>query len=251
MVASSQQAWSQFWEGVRGYWRGVRWLIKHPGVFVLLSLPWMFAVLALGMGLRAFWVHGGPWLNQMLIGWFPGGNSEWHLMFLLLVIKVLAWFSAFIICLVVSSAVLGILSSPIYEFISVRVEQEILGRERVDIPWSRYPSLLFGEVVKAVIVTLVPLVMLVIPGVNLFAGLVAAFLLGWDFYDYPLARRGWSIRERWSFVRREFWTVLGFGFWLAIPLLQIILVPMAVAGGTILNVEALKRRDKEIAGFKS
>jgi uncharacterized protein involved in cysteine biosynthesis len=84
--------------------------------------------------------------------------------------------------------------------------------------------------------------MLLIPGVNLFAGLIAAFLIGWDFYDFPLARRGWSFKERFNFVTKEFWTVLGFGLWLAIPFVHILLVPLAAAGGTILNLEALARR---------
>lgn len=231
-----------FATGLEGYWRGVKWLLARPSMLLALTIPWILAIAAFGAGMWAFWTMGSGWLTTVMMGWFASWNDHWAWELAYVLVKGLMWFSVLLMCLVTSAVVLGLAASPVYEFISLRIERDLLGEQHFKVSWRRIPRLLMGEVIKAAVVTLVPLCLLLIPGVNLFAGLCAAFLLGWDFYDYPLARRGWSLSERWRFVRSEFWTVLGFGIWLSIPVVQIVLVPMAVAGGTILNIEALKRR---------
>jgi CysZ protein len=239
---------NEFVVGFHGFLRGIAWLTKNPKMIVLLIIPWILALVAFGFGLYGFWVYGNPWVTKLLLMWFTSWGEGWVWEVFYVFVKALLWFSVLLFCLVASAAVLGIVSSPIYEIISVKIEREVLGEGKYELPWSAYPKLLVGEVVKAIAVTFIPLVMLIIPGVNILAGVVAAFLMGWDFYDYPLARRGWSIQKRWRFVRSEFWTVLGFGVWLAIPVVQIVFVPMAVAGGTLLNVEALQRRGLAASG---
>ena len=133
-------------------------------------------------------------------------------------------------------------ASPVNEYISVRVERDLVMDGPESVSWRRIPKVLAGEFLKAFVVIFLPLMLMFIPIVNIFAGFLSAFLIGWDFYDYPLARRGWGFKERFKFVVREFWTILGFGLWLMVPLVHLFLVPLAVAGGTILNVEALARR---------
>jgi uncharacterized protein involved in cysteine biosynthesis len=151
--------------------------------------------------------------------------------------------SLFLLCIISAIAVMAAIASPVNEYISIRVERDLLGSEAEPLAWSKMPKVLAGEFLKAFIVIAVPAVLLFIPGVNLLAGLVAAFLIGWDFYDYPLARRGWGFKQRTKFVLGEFWTILGFGIWLAIPIVHVFLVPLAVAGGTILNIEALAKKN--------
>ncbi|MCX6125331.1 MAG: EI24 domain-containing protein [Proteobacteria bacterium] len=241
---------SEFATGARGFWRGVQWLVGHPSMLLLLVVPWLFGLFAFAGGIYVAWTLGDSWVSSVLLSWFASWQDEWGLSVLYIVIKGLVWFSILLLSLVGAVVIAGVVASPVYEVISVRIERELLGEQYYRIPWARMPGLLFGEACKAMLVLSVPLMMLLIPGVNLVAGVAAAFLLGWDFYDYPLARRGWSLRDRWNFVRSEFWTVLGFGIWLAIPVVQMVLVPMAVAGGTILNVEALKRRGFATAQIK-
>lgn len=238
----AKSAAKDFATGFKGYWRGVQWLSKHPAMIWLLMVPWFLGAGAFVVGIWAFWTMGDGWVTSILMGWFSSWNQQWGWEFLYILIKALVWFSVLVMCLLSAAVVVGVIASPIYEMISVRIEQELLGDQHYKIPWNRMLNVFGGEVLKALVVMIVPLILILIPGVNIFAGLVAAFLFGWDFYDYPLARRGWSFSERWRFVRSEFWTILGFGIWLIIPGVQIVLVPMAVAGGTILNIEALKRR---------
>ena len=232
----------EFATGVEGYWRGVRWLISKPTMLLLLLVPFTLAILAFAGGIWLFWSMGNAWLTKLLMAWFVNWNDHWAWALAYTVVKALMWFSILLVCLVTSIVVAGVVSSPVYELISAKIERELLGEANHSVPLAQMPRLILGEIMKAVIVTIVPIGLMIIPGVNLFAGFIAAFLLGWDFYDYPLARRGWSLSKRWRFVRSEFWTVLGFGIWLVIPIAQILFVPMAVAGGTILNIEALQRR---------
>ena len=231
-----------FATGVEGYWRGVRWLISKPAMLLLLLVPLAFAILAFAGGMWLFWEMGNAWLTKLLMAWFSNWSDHWAWGLAYTVVKALMWFSILLVCLVSALGVLGIVSAPVYELISAKIERELLGKSRHAVPLSQMPRLMMGEVVKALIITLIPIGLMLVPGVNLFAGLIAAFLLGWDFYDYPLARRGWSFSKRWRFVLSEFWTVVGFGIWLIIPVVQILFVPMAVAGGTILNIEALQLR---------
>ena len=80
------------------------------------------------------------------------------------------------------------------------------------------------------------------PGINIISPFVTAFLLGWDFFDYPLARRGLSFKERKSLAFKSKWRILGLGLWLLIPFVQILFLPMAVSGGTMLGLEALQKK---------
>ena len=233
---------TEFAKGLAGYWLGVQWLFRRPSTLILLLIPWTLGVFAFAAGIYFAWTVGDSWVTATLMKLFSTWQESAFWEVLYAVCKGLLWFSILLLCLVSALVVAGIAASPVYEVISIRVEEDLLGKQSYTLPWSRLPKLLLGEALKGVLVVGVPLVMFVIPGLNLFAGLVAAFMLGWNFYDFPLARRGWGFRQRWSFVRSEFWAVLGFGIWLVIPVVQMLLVPMAVAGGTILNIEALKRR---------
>jgi CysZ protein len=81
-----------------------------------------------------------------------------------------------------------------------------------------------------------------LPGVGQLVSLVGvgltAVYLGIDYVDWPAARRNWSVGDRVAFTRRQLPAVTGFGtgVWvlLFIPLLNLLFMPAAVAGGTML-----------------
>lgn len=156
-------------------------------------------------------------------------------------IKTLVVLGALIGILVSSLILSSILASPVYELISLRVEQSM--GENIVTTESRFFSFstILVEVKKAVIILGVSMFLLFIPGINVISILVTAFLVGWNFFDYPLARRGWSFGDRWKAAMSDVWAVTGFGLWLVIPFIQVVLMPLAVSGGTMLGVEYLKR----------
>jgi len=72
--------------------------------------------------------------------------------------------------------------------------------------------------------------------------LVCGWMLAWDFVDYPLALRGVSLAERFSWVGRNFGAFTFFGIlWtllVATPGMVLLILPMGVAGATRLVVAA-------------
>jgi uncharacterized protein involved in cysteine biosynthesis len=221
-------------------------MLKHPAMLSLSVIPFLFGLMGFVVAVTMLMRSGSAWMDQRLTGmmmvWFSGWSDEWYWMAFYWIVKALMFASVLTLGAVMAMATTMALASPVNEYISVRVERDLLGVTTGEVSWRDMPRVLFGELAKASVVILVPTLMLWVPGVNIFAGVVAAFLLGWDFYDYPLARRGWGFGQRMAFVAGEFWTVLGFGLWLAIPVVHLFLLPLAVAGGTILNVEALARK---------
>jgi CysZ protein len=83
-----------------------------------------------------------------------------------------------------------------------------------------------------------------IPGlgqvISLIGFALTAVYLGIDYVDWPAARRNWSVGDRVSFTRRQLPAVAGFGtgVWLLlfIPLINLLFMPAAVAGGTMLFI---------------
>ena len=215
-------------------------------MLMLSVIPFLLGLIGFVFAVSLLIQYGNTWidaqLTSMMMAWFSGWSDQWYWMALYWIVKGLLFASVLMLGVVTALALTMALASPVNEYISVRVERDLLGVSASEVSWRDMPRVLAGEFGKALVVIFVPTLLLFIPGVNILAGLVAAFLVGWDFYDYPLARRGWGFGRRVAFVTREFWTVFGFGIWLAIPVAHIFLLPLAVAGGTILNLEALARK---------
>ncbi len=237
---------NSFFKGMSGYVRGARWLRAHPILLLLSGVPFLAALIGMVTGIMILFPSAYSWSTSVLLPWLSQGSDFWLWTVLFWIFKGLLVVSVFLLSLVSAMLLMVALTSPINEYISVRVERDMLGEDLQPLPWGRLikilPKVMAGELLKTFLIVTVPLVMLFIPGVNLLAGFVAVFLIGWDFYDYPLVRRNWGFGQRFKFAMGEFWTVFGFGLWMVIPVLHVFLVPLAVAGGTILNVEALSRK---------
>jgi uncharacterized protein involved in cysteine biosynthesis len=208
----------------------------------LLFVPWLYGILSFSSGFAWFVNH-----DDSLLAWFVtrpiqgAGFISWLGYY---VFKVLIYLSALIFTATLATLVMSIASSPIYEVISGAIDREELGHAAPSLGWAAALRVAIAEVKKVFLILMVSFVFLVIPGVNLLATVAAAFLLGWDVFDYPLARRGWTLKQRRQLVLREFWAVLGLGLWMVIPFGQILTIPLAIAGGTRLSLDALKRHPR-------
>ena len=225
--------------GLATYLAGVRWLRRHPRYLLLLTVPGILGALIFVGGMSLFIAESGT-----LGGWLlhaPRPEQAWTAVALYRTGEVLLYIAATILVALGSLLFMNIAASPIYEVISVAVERDVTGRE----PASPGLSLkvMLVEAKKVLLIFGASILLLLIPGAHVISTLICAFLVGWDFFDYPLARRGWSLGARLRLVFREFWSVLGFGLWLLIPFAQIVMLPLAVAGGTLLNLEALRKRE--------
>ena len=223
--------------GLRVYLRGIQWLKAHPRYLVLLAAPSLVGLLFLVGGLSLFSAN-----DEKVMGWILFTQPEAGLMSLVYyACKILLYLALTVLTLVFSLLLMNILMSPVYEVISAAVERDVTGVAPPAVGFLGSVRVMFVELKKVVFIFGVSILLLLIPGLNVLSTLVCAFLVGWDFFDYPLARRGWTFGQRFRLVSRNFWAVTGLGLWLVIPFAQIIMLPLAVAGGTLLNLEALKR----------
>lgn len=90
------------------------------------------------------------------------------------------------------------------------------------------------------------LLSLLVPGVGavLYSGIgfgLTIFYLALDYIDWPASRRGLDARARFGWVRGHVGVALGFGLgaWvlLFVPVLNLLLMPAAVCGGTLLYLD--------------
>ncbi len=221
--------------GAKTYAKGVVWLKNHPFYLGLLMVPTLVALFGM-LGAGALFVHyhaelQGFFLTEPKDGWFR---------MLLYFLSLFVFYVAAVIAVLLIGAVLSnLLASPIYESISQAIEREFKPGQAIELSFWQSLKLFPEELKKILLVGILSLVLFIIPGLNLLALFGTAWLVAWDFYDYPLARRGMRLKERLKLAGRDMWSIMGLGLWFLIPILQLILVPMAVVGGTLLSLERL------------
>ncbi len=228
-------------KGLSQFVRGVVWLRQHPRFVFMLMVPWLGGILAMIGSVALFVSYQAEIVTSLLFA-----KPEAGVMLLVYwLCQALLYLGSLVIALLAGVLMVTVIASPIYEFISIAVEREITGRSPPELGWSALVRVVVDEAKKAGLMILVSVVLLLIPGLNVLAILGAAVMMGWSFYDYAPARHGLSFSERVGLLKRDFWRILGFGLWLVIPFIQIVLIPLAIVGGTMLGVEGLKKEQLE------
>ncbi|MCA9582848.1 MAG: EI24 domain-containing protein [Myxococcales bacterium] len=229
--------------------------MRHPR----LALIWVWPVLlftgclATGIWLAFSWdesllatVWSRP--DGQEAGWWPAMLRFLYGAAAFLIAVVLS-----VVALVAALLVANVLGAPFNDALGERVERQLL----VETPEAVSPGVLL-DLVRSVRMELskmalyaavmVPLFLLswLVPVVGqvLYAIVgfgFTTFYLAFDFVDGPASRRGWGFRRRLALFRTHAGAMagLGMGIWLilAIPLVNLLLVPAAVAGGTILFLD--------------
>jgi uncharacterized protein involved in cysteine biosynthesis len=218
------------------FWRGCVWLKNNPLYLFVLFIPIFLAVTAIGFAWGFFWKYDADlfaWLLPKGQGLFGGG--VYYLS------KIAIYFSVLILAPLLCVLMANILSSPFYEFVSLRVERDYGVSRDFTLSFSATLKLYFEEIKKLLFIFTISIIFLIIPGFHLLSPLISVFLIGWEFYDFPCARRGWGYKRRLYFVLNNFWGVVGLGCFAAIPFLCVITMPLAVVGGTMLAVEDIQQ----------
>jgi CysZ protein len=227
----------QFRHGFAAYLLGLRWLRAHKVYWALLLLPMILGFAIVGSGWSLFWTQQDFIFDLVL---FSQPDSWWGMIFWYIG-KFFVVLGVITLGLVSAILLVNVISSPVYDYVSIAVERDIAGSHHELSLWNSL-KMIPEELKRTGFILLVSLVVLMIPVLNTLTFVVTAFLLGWDFYDYPLSRRGWSFAKRLRFVTGHFWSVMGFGLWLIIPLVQFVMSPFAVVGGTLLAMEHVQER---------
>lgn len=230
-----------FLEGVKTFPEGVFWLLRHPRYLFLLFLP-----TAIGLTLFSF---GSGWVvdNQALLmdKLYLDKPSEWWWLVLYYIGMAFVYLGIAITLVLAFFLVTNIIAAPIYDIVSSAVEKKVAPDDFEEISLWRSLLLIGEEVKKALFILAITVGLLIVPVVNVLAFPVAAFFLAWDFFDYPLARRGFSFRQRLAYATRHAPKLVGFGLWLSVPIVQFFIMPLAVAGGAMLGMRAIQQGNKD------
>jgi len=233
-------ALKNFLEGTRFFVKGCYWLFIHPKYLLMLLLPMALALGCVFFGLKFVFSYADFWIIK-IFSFYQSDGWWWSSVFF--VLKVIYYSLCIIFGVFFYTLIVGIIASPVYDHISAVIEKEILGRSINSLSFLASLKLIKEELKKVLFIFVISVVLFLVPGLNLLSPLITAFFVGWEFYDYPLARRGWGFRKRLIYVLGNFWSITGLG---CIVLIPIFLMPLAVVGGTMLALEHMK--NKKIGG---
>jgi len=226
--------------GVRAFVDGAR-IARRPDLLHFTLIPALISLVVIGFGTWFAFDQIGSWgesLSQQLPSWL--GFLEFILVPLLYLIGVVLGIWLFgLLAVVIASPFLGILSSA--------VELKVYGSSPDDTTtwWRTIGATLGREARKfgyhlprllgVFVLTLIPLVNAAAPAIWLLFG---AWTMAVQFVDFPAENRALPFQRTLAALRRRRGAALGFGLCtatvLAIPLLNFVLIPVAVSGGTLL-----------------
>lgn len=153
----------------------------------------------------------------------------------------------------------NLIGAPFNGLLAERVEAHLVGEGALPAPsWltlvKSVPRLMWSELSKLLylLVCIVPLLLLqFVPLINLIAPLLlflfGAWMFALEYMDYPLGNHGAAFRDVRRRMRKRRKVAFGFGSIVAlismIPLVNLFIMPVAVAGATALYVDYLREDD--------
>jgi CysZ protein len=194
------------------------------------------AVIYFGAG----WIY--DFSRELLPGWLDW--LAFVLVPLFLLLSAVAVFFTF-------TMVANLLASPFNGMLAEAVEGRLTGRETQTATLGTIMHdaglAVRSELRKLgyILVRIVPLLLLfLVPVVGplLWAGF-SAWMLAISYVDYPMGNHGYTFPDQRQVLRERRWMALGFGLAvmaaMAVPVLNFIIMPCAVAGATVMYVESI------------
>lgn len=237
-------------EGIQYLLKGFRLLTK-PGVRLYTITPLCINLLIF-LGFIRLAYHYTNIANQ----WFSAHLPQWlqwldWLLWLVFVLGILFFF------VYIFTVIANIIAAPFNGLLSEKVEEYLLGhtlnnslsfKELVALlpkTIARQLELLFYFLPRAVII----LALFFIPGINLITGMIWFLFSSWmitiQYLDYPCDLHGLAVKKMAHGMRKSWLTHMSFGVMInllsAVPVINLVIMPAAVAGATALWVE--KHRD--------
>lgn len=231
-----------------GYFlRGITLAFK-PGVRAYVVVPLLVNVV-----LFSVLIYVGVDQFRQLLDWLLPEWLDWLSFVLLPLFVVLALIIAFFTFSVIGN----LIAAPFNGLLAEAVERHLRGEPAPSGGWKRLVvdlgRTMLGELRKIgyIVLWAIPLLVLfVIPVLNVAAPFLwlafSAWMLAISYVDYPMGNHGLNFSDQRRVLRGQRYLALGFGgaamLALAIPVLNFIVIPAAVAGATALWVEQLAPR---------
>jgi CysZ protein len=240
-----------FISGVRYFGQGFGLLVRRPKLLLIGMLPAVLTtVILLGamIALIANAGHLAALVTPFANGWSGGEQAATRL-----VAGVALVGGSVLLGLVGFTAVTLIVGGPFYEHIAEQIEDELGVTEgHLDLPWRK--QLLAGIrdgivlLLRSLLFTVPLFIAGFIPAVGqtvvpVLVALVTAWFMALEVVAVPFYRRGIGLRKRTAVLRRRRMLAAGLGLPAAllcmIPLLAIVVMPAAFAGGVLVALDAL------------
>jgi CysZ protein len=221
-------------------------LIFAPGIRAYVIVPLLVNIVLFS---AIIYFGAGQFLE--LLDWLLPDWLDWLTVLLL----PLFFITALIVVFFTFSLIGNLVAAPFNGLLAEAVECHITGNTIAGGGWQKILTdlgqTIASELRKLAYIVLrgIPVLLLfVIPGLNLAAPVIwilfGAWMLAISYVDYPMANHGLSFPEQRRQLGQFRYLALGFGgatmFALAIPLVNFLVIPAAVAGATILWVERLE-----------
>ena len=243
MIASRT---TQLLQGASAPFRGLRVIVASPSLWALTVLPITLTVLFLGAALLLALLTAGPLREALLPGLDWAALRLFASAVLALLLSLLYGALAYMLA--------SLCSIPLNDRMSERVEAavgELPAAEswRASLPRSVRHSIAGFGLWLLVETLLLPLQLL--PGVGTvlgagLGGLVTAWFLAHQLLDGPMSRRSMSFGSKMRFLSDHLPPVLGLGgtgsLVMLVPGLNLLALPVLVAGGAVLWVELEQER---------
>jgi CysZ protein len=247
-----------FFSGVRYFGQGFVMLARRPKLLLIGMLPAVLTtaiLLAAMIALIANVGHLAALVTPFANDWTGGGR---------LVARLAAGSAlvgaAVLVGLVGFTAVTLLVGGPFYEHIAERIEDELGVTEgHVDLPW--WKLLLTGarDGLMSLLRSLIFAIPLFLAGflpvvgqsvVPVLVALVTAWFMALEVVAVPFYRRGMGLRDRTAILRPRRGLAVGLGLPAAllcmIPLLAIVVMPVAFAGGVLVALDTLGLRGRRV-----
>lgn len=238
--------------------RGLLFLVKNPRLWPLSALPLLINLILYSAMAYVAVVHLLPWLVDALTPTaFPGFLAKFGDTLIRIVRAIVYVFCVILMVVLGAVSFTGVgtvLAAPFNDFLSEAVEGVLrhqpsqrpftLGNLMEDLARTVLAAAWKSAIVLVTFVVTLPMLLIPVVGAVLYTvlnGVVATWFMALEYVDLPMGRAGWTLpcRRRWAGQRRS--ALFGFGgavyLTMLVPLLNFLLMPAAVAGGTMLFVE--------------
>lgn len=224
--------------------RGALWLVRHPELWPWAALPMLLTIWSI---LGALWMAWS--FSDDVLAWF-WPRPKGALLVAWAVVEAVFLLSSFVVSALALWVLGHLIAGPFYDRMAEAVEAQVVGPSGEAFDWSvaigdallSFRHSLLGLVIYASVV--VPLLLLnLIPGIGSAAyavcgALATGLFLSRDLFDVPLSRRRTSFVGKVRYLRDHFWLAMGLGLGtaglLAVPLVDLLVLPCAVLGATLL-----------------
>jgi len=233
--------------GIDCFFEGFK-LVRQPGLRQYVIVPVMINTIVLSVVMFYGFAQYDAWLlavKELLPNW---------LSFISTLIGFLAAIVIFALSIYCFSIIANIISSPFNALLSQKIEERLTGiRENTNVNLFVILTRAIGREVSKLTYFLPRLfgliVLSLIPGLNIIAPfawiLFGAWMMTVQYADYAADNNEISFSELRNRMNDNLFQSLLFGiiiyFVIAIPLLNLILIPVAVAGGTVFWIEHLRQ----------